>query len=113
MDDEIAEPTSLKPRGIEVPAETYSRVKRILVDTLELDLDPESINDNAVVFEGDLFADSIQALEIITGIEDEFGILFDDDELGIEMFDSVANLVEIVHRKLTRHEESLLEDRIS
>lgn len=77
-----------------------TRVKQILVQTLELDIAPEDIGDQDVIFEGDLAADSIASLEIITQLEDEFGFMYSDDEIGAEMFASVATLIETVKVKL-------------
>ncbi len=78
------------------------KVKQIVVEVLELDVPVDSISDEAVIFEGDLAADSIQALEIITGVEDEFGILFDDEELNAELLASVGTLAEATREKLHR-----------
>ncbi|MDH3688933.1 MAG: acyl carrier protein [Gammaproteobacteria bacterium] len=44
--------------------------------------------------------DSIEALALVTRIEEEFGIFFDDEELTVELFRTIGTLAEQVRRKL-------------
>jgi len=44
--------------------------------------------------------DSLAVEQLIGYIEDEFGVIFDDDELVAENFASVDKLVELVNSKL-------------
>ena len=63
-------------KAIEIAAETLSA-------------DAEGITEETTLEE--LEADSLDAIEIITALEEEFGITFDDDQL--ESLDSLASLV--------------------
>jgi len=45
--------------------------------------------------------DSIEALKLITEIEAEFGILVDDEELTVNLFENIGTLTENVMKKLT------------
>lgn len=65
------------------------RVKKVIVKSLELDIEPHEIADDESLFEG-IGADSIAALEIVFALEEEFGIDVDDEDLRVELFDSVA-----------------------
>ena len=56
---------------------------------MKLVIDPHEIADDESLFEG-IGADSIAALEIIFALEEEFGIDVDDEDLRVELFDSVA-----------------------
>ena len=44
--------------------------------------------------------DSMAVLTVITGLEEHFGIVIEDDEISAESFESVGNLVSLVRDKL-------------
>lgn len=54
----------------------------------------------------DLGLSSRRLVELIIDIEDEFDILIDDEELTVEMFDSVGSLAEFVSDKAGARQES-------
>lgn len=69
---------------------------------LKLEIDPASIQDAAPLF-GDatqgLGLDSIDALELVLGVEKEFGIKIQDEEVGVKAFASVDALCEFIRGK--------------
>ena len=78
------------------------RVKELIVRQLKLDVDPASIKDDAPLFgdaDGGLGLDSIDALELVLGVEKEFGIKVQDEEVGVKAFASVNALCEFVESK--------------
>ncbi len=75
------------------------RVKSAIVQSLRLSIDPNDIADDELLFEG-VGVDSIAALEIIFALEQEFGIEVDDEELRVDLFDSVNSMVRYVSGKL-------------
>ncbi|MFA6112302.1 MAG: acyl carrier protein, partial [Candidatus Latescibacterota bacterium] len=77
-----------------------ARIRRVVVKALELAVSPEELPDSEPLFGGGLGGDSIGALEVVFGLEREFGIEVGDDELRPELFDSVASLVRYVDDKL-------------
>ena len=66
-----------------------TRVKTLLVQVLQIDIDPEDIADDEPLFGERLDADSMLSLELISAIEEAFGIEVTDDELRVEMFEYV------------------------
>ncbi len=58
----------------------------------------DSIHDETSLL-NDLSLDSIQVLELIVGIEKEFGFACDPGELDLEIFDRFASLVDFVSKK--------------
>ena len=70
------------------------RVKELIVRRLKLEIDPASIQDDAPLFGEGLGLDSIDALELVLGLEQEFGIKVEDEEVGVKAFSSVNALVE-------------------
>ena len=66
-----------------------TRVKNLLVQVLQIDIDPEDIADDEPFFADGLGADSMLALELVSAIEEAFGIEVTDDELRGELFEYV------------------------
>jgi acyl carrier protein len=75
------------------------RVKELIVRRLKLDIDPKSIEDDAPLFGEGLGLDSIDALELVLGLEQEFGIKVEDEEVGVKAFASVNALVDFIEHK--------------
>ncbi|MEO8503201.1 MAG: phosphopantetheine-binding protein [Acidobacteriota bacterium] len=75
------------------------RIKRLIVDRLKLEMAPEAIASSAPLFGAGLGLDSIDALELVLGIEQEFGIKIEDQKVGAEALASVDSLAEFVASK--------------
>jgi len=76
------------------------RIKRILVESLALEgVEPEEIEDDTPLRE-ELGLDSIDALELILGLEREFGVRIQGRGLGRETFTNVATLGAFVQQRL-------------
>jgi len=78
------------------------RLKALIVRQLKLEINPVSIRDDAPLF-GDtsegLGLDSIDALELVLGVEKEFGIKVQDEEVGVKAFASVNALCAFIRQK--------------
>ncbi len=82
--------------------ELKRRVKELIVRQLKLEIDPTTIQDAAPLFgegEGSLGLDSIDALELVLGVEKEFGIKVQDEEVGVKAFASVDALCDFIASK--------------
>ena len=75
------------------------QVRQAVVRALQLEIEPDDLDDDEPLF-GETGADSIASLELVFVIEDEFGIVVEDEELGVELFDSVGSLTQFVQEKL-------------
>lgn len=73
-------------------ADLQDRIKQLIVTRLKLEVDPASIDSQAPIFGGGLGLDSIDALELVLGIEQEFGVRIDDEEIGSAALASVEAL---------------------
>jgi len=83
-------------------------LKSLIVERLKLDRDPSSIQDasplfgaaeeNAEAGQG-LALDSVEALEIVVGIEEKWGVVIEDDSVANEFF-SIDTLSGLVKRLL-------------
>lgn len=78
-------------------ADIAGRVKRLIVDNLHLEgLRPEMIDEQAPLFGEGLGLDSVDALELVVAVEKEFGIKIKSNEIGRDVFSSVANLARFI-----------------
>ena len=87
---------------MEPSSDLKQRVKALIVRQLRLEIDPASIRDEAPLF-GDasdgLGLDSIDALELVLGLEKEFAIKVQDEEVGVTAFASVNALCDFIRQK--------------
>ena len=44
--------------------------------------------------------DSVSVVNILTAFEEQFGIIIEDDELDVEVFESVRNLTDYLYKKV-------------
>jgi acyl carrier protein len=81
-------------------ADLELRLKRLIVDRLKLEIDPGTIDTRTPLFgpEG-LRLDSIDALEIVLGLEQEFGIKVADQEMGARQLESIDAIAALVRSK--------------
>src|SRR5262245_39617200 len=76
-------------------------LKQLIVERLKLQIEVGSIKDDAPLFgadgsnEGGLSLDSVEALEIVVGIEECWGVVIQDDSVASEFYsiDTLASLV--------------------
>lgn len=77
--------------------ELISDLKGHLIQYLNLeDVSPEEIANDAPLFGDGLGLDSIDALELIVLLEQEYGIAVADPEKGREIFESVNTMVQFI-----------------
>jgi acyl carrier protein len=77
--------------------ELKTRLKRLLVDGLKLDnVRAEDIKDADPIFIEGLGLDSIDALELVVLVEENFGVVIPDEEVGKLAFASIDALAEYV-----------------
>ena len=79
--------------------ELASQVKDLIVRRLKLDIDPKTIEDGAPLFGEGLGLDSIDALELVLGLEQEFHLKVEDEEVGVKAFASVDALCDFIEQK--------------
>ena len=83
-----------------MPTEIKQRVKEILVETLDLeDVSIEEISDEMDLFESDLGLDSIDALELVVGLEKEFGVKFENSEESKHVLRNVNTLAAFIESR--------------
>ena len=81
-------------------SELFEPIKHLIVDRLKLEIEPSEIDNEQPLF-GDqgLGLDSIDALELVLGVEQELGVKIDDEEIGSQALESVAALASFVSER--------------
>jgi len=75
--------------------ETKRKIREILSVRLNLSTAVEKIDDDAALFgPGSLGLDSIDALELVLGIQKEFGVAIEDRELAVKVLVSIDTIAE-------------------
>ncbi|HUK13586.1 MAG TPA: phosphopantetheine-binding protein [Thermoanaerobaculaceae bacterium] len=78
----------------------HRRVKQLIIERLQLEgMSADEIDDAAPLFGDGLGLDSIDALELVIGIEKAFGVRIQDEEVGAKAFASVNALVDFIRSK--------------
>ena len=73
------------------------RLKVLIVDGLKLeDKRPEDIDDTAPIFVDGLGLDSIDALELVVLVEDNFRVTIPDEDVGKRAFASIDALTDFI-----------------
>jgi len=74
-----------------------SRVKAMIIERLRLEgVTPDQIEDGAPLFGEGLGLDSIDALELVLGVEQAFGVRIEDEAAGMKAFRSVQALTDFI-----------------
>jgi acyl carrier protein len=76
-------------------------IKTVLGQALRLGNRVEQIDAATPLFGSIPEFDSMAVVNVITAIEDRFGITIEDDEITAEIFDTVGSLASFIERKLT------------
>lgn len=86
-----------------VDVELMSRVKEMIIDRLDIEMDPEEIRDDIPIFgvneNGDgLNMDSVDALELVVGMNEVFGVKHQNDDLSVLY--SVKTITEYIQNRI-------------
>lgn len=82
--------------------ELIVQVKQLIIDSLRIDgLSPDEIDTDAPLFGEGLGLDSIDALQLVVAMENDFGVIVPDAETGTIVFQSVRSMAKYIaeHRK--------------
>ncbi len=77
--------------------ELKKQIKQTIVRALNLEIEPEEIGDNDVLFGGEMGLNSMAMVELVVGLEEEFGFEISDEDLRAEVFKSVQTITDYIH----------------
>ena len=75
-------------------------VRSVLRETLSLGDRAYDLHSDSELLGAVPELDSQAVLSVLVGIEEQFGIAIDDDEVDAELFATLGSLVDLVNRKL-------------
>lgn len=77
--------------------ELIVQVKQLIIDSLRIDgLNPDEIDADAPLFGEGLGLDSIDALQLVVAMENDFGVIVADAETGTIVFQSVRSMAQYI-----------------
>lgn len=80
--------------------EIEERIKRLLISSLEMSPAAlDGVGPRTALFGRGLALDSVEALALVTAIEQDFGITVDDAEFTADLFQDLGTLADLVRRK--------------
>lgn len=79
--------------------DTTSALRAILNDTLQLGNRADNLHADSPLFGAIPEFDSMAVVTVVTGIEEQFGIVIDDEDLTEETFATMGSLSSFVDRK--------------
>ncbi len=80
-----------------VTEELIFQLKKLIIERLKLEeVSPEDIGTDDPLFGEGLGLDSIDALELVLGLEKEYGVIIPDAEVGQKVFQSVRTIAQYV-----------------
>jgi len=74
------------------------QLKELIVERLFLKIEPGDIGDEDNLME-EHGIDSVQVLEIVVGLEEDYGVSFEDEDFDIEIFQTVKSIADFVREK--------------
>jgi acyl carrier protein len=77
--------------------ELISQVKQLIIDSLRIEgMSIHDIETDAPLFGEGLGLDSIDALQLVVGMENDFGVVVPDAAVGTKVFQSVRTMAEYI-----------------
>lgn len=73
------------------------KIKSMIIERLGLDAEPEVVSDNQPLFGRGLEMDSLDTLEVVVMVNNEFDVLISDDDF--EAFGSINALVDFIEAR--------------
>lgn len=82
---------------MQMSEELITQVKQLIIDSLRIDgMSPADIDSDSPLFGEGLGLDSVDALQLVVGMENSFGVVVPDAAVGSKVFQSVRTMAEYI-----------------
>ena len=75
-------------------------IRAILAESLQLGARADSLQANSPLLGNLPELDSMAVVNVITALEEQYGLVFDDDEISAEIFETLSELASFVEQKI-------------
>ena len=82
--------------------QVLERVKRIVVEDLDVNLGYDDLDETVPLFEEGLGLDSVIVVELISFIEKRFNVELGDEALNMETFKDLQSIARVIGEQLAR-----------
>lgn len=79
---------------------SLGEVRQIVGDMLQLGERTATLQADSALLGGIPEFDSMAVVSVITALEDQYGIMVEDDDISAETFETLGNLLDFVNSKL-------------
>jgi acyl carrier protein len=86
--------------------QVVERIKRIVVEDLDVNLSYEDLDETVPLFEEGLGLDSVVLVELISFIEKRFNIELGDDALNMETFKNLQSVAQVIGEHLAAQQQA-------
>lgn len=73
-------------------------LKKLVLEVTQVGLTPEQVSDTADLF-NDCGLDSTTVVDLVLGIEQQFHVTIDDEELDVRLFQNLSTLAHLIEQK--------------
>ena len=77
-----------------------TKIRKIIVENLDLGVKVKQVTNLTPLIDGGLNMDSINVLELISLIEEEFGITVRDEDMSVELLGTIDSLAAYVRGRM-------------
>jgi acyl carrier protein len=87
--------------------QVLERIKRIVVEDLDVNLKYEDLDETVPLFEEGLALDSVILVELIGFIEKRFDIVLDDEALNLATFQNLQSVACVIREQLELQQKKM------
>jgi acyl carrier protein len=77
-----------------------SRIRKVLIEKMLSEVDPEEIKDDTPLIELGVGVDSVATLELLVALESEFKISIDEEDIDQNLLENIYSIAEYIGKRL-------------
>jgi acyl carrier protein len=77
-----------------------SRIRKVLIEKMLSEVDPEEIKDDTPLIELGVGVDSVATLELLVALESEFKISINEEDINQNLLENIDSIAEYIGKRL-------------